>query len=234
MCQLNLYLIPKTVGKDYVLGLMEEYFKDELHECFDSSEIFDNEMSEFNVFMSSRMRCNCGSILGAFQSQEQSSWEKMKERAIDEEYQKCSYMKELLHSENFFKEFKKSQRKNAKTRSLSPEDERLNSAFLDLRFWYLEDIKNKNLETALKKIDRKFSEFKEKYGKEEENEFDNLKKFIGGVLEKTDKMSLMAFWQDAEPYVEIKNKEDIGFDSLKIENLFFLKYNDLLTIRKYV
>lgn len=232
MCQLNLYLIPKTVDKDYVLGLMEEYFKNELHECLDASDFFNDQMKDFNVFVSSCMRCNCGSILGVYQSQEPSSWEEIKQKSIEQEYQKCYLMKELLRSENFFKNFKNYKRKNGKTPHLSPEDERLNSAFFNLSFWYTGDIKNNNLEAIVEKIDKKFFEFREGYGKNEEAEFDCLKNFIGGVLKKTDEINILSFWQDGEPYVEIKNKEDISFNDLKIENLIFLNYNDLLTIRK--
>ena len=41
----------------------------------------------------------------------------------------------------------------------------------------------------------------------------------------------MAFWQD-ETSFKVYNKKEINFDDMKIEDIVFLKYNTLLTIKK--
>ena len=64
-----------------------------------------------------------------------------------------------------------------------------------------------------------------------ETEFENLKAFVDEILEDAGEVKLFSYWQDGEmPTIE---KENYVFQSdFKIEDIIYLKYNELLTIFK--
>lgn len=70
------------------------------------------------------------------------------------------------------------------------------------------------------------------------NEFNSLEKEynkfycdIKNILNEVNEIKVMAFWQD-ETSFKIYNEKEINFDDMKIEDIVFLKYNTLLTIKK--
>lgn len=64
-----------------------------------------------------------------------------------------------------------------------------------------------------------------------EKEYDEMKAFIAEVLKHTNEIKIFAFWQDGTDIV-VNNRKRITFDELKMEEIVFLKYNELLTITK--
>ena len=62
-----------------------------------------------------------------------------------------------------------------------------------------------------------------------ENDYEDLVKFVDAILEEVDEVKLLSFWQDgSSPYV--KNEKYVMRKDLKIDDIIFLKDNELLTI----
>ena len=62
-----------------------------------------------------------------------------------------------------------------------------------------------------------------------ENEYEDLVRFIDAILEQTDEVKFLSFWQDGNnPFV--KNEKYVFRKDLKIEDFVFLKDNELLTV----
>lgn len=249
MCQLNLYLIPKSVDKEFVFGLMNKYFKDESHEFAESEKVFENKLRDYNVFTSSIMNCNCNTVQGYYNSQTGNlPWGEFKQKMIDDEFQKCLDVKNTLIKENFYQEFetfcKKLDSLSSKTLKLAGKaqikasNERIeflnsNSEFLDIfQKLNVRDLKIKSKEQIIADIEQDFAKFKDNLGKDLEKEFDNIYNFIKDLLEKTNEISLLSFWQDGEEFVEVNNEKTVEFKNLKIEDLVYLNYNDVLVIKK--
>ena len=65
----------------------------------------------------------------------------------------------------------------------------------------------------------------------QETEYVELKNFIDEILKHANEIKLYSFWQDGEP-LYIKNEKQVYQDELKIDNIIYLNYNELLTIEK--
>lgn len=74
-------------------------------------------------------------------------------------------------------------------------------------------------------VDKKFNK------KGMEGEFFEIKEFAKKVLEQTDKIALVSFWQDGEEFI-VNNEKSVKFADFKIEDLAYLKYGEILTIEK--
>ena len=62
-----------------------------------------------------------------------------------------------------------------------------------------------------------------------ENDYQDLVKFVDAILEQSDEVKLLSFWQDENSPV-IKNEKFVMRSDLKIDDIIFLKDNELLTI----
>lgn len=66
---------------------------------------------------------------------------------------------------------------------------------------------------------------------QQEAEYNNLLNFLDDILKQTDKVLLYSFWQSDEPIV-INQIKTISRKDLKIDDIAFLNYNDILIINK--
>ena len=83
MCQLNLYIVPKSVNKERVLTLMKDYFYYDKPECVTEENILVEVQDENNVYVSAGMGCNCGTVQGSFQEEDNTkSWQELKQEKI--------------------------------------------------------------------------------------------------------------------------------------------------------
>lgn len=248
MCQLNLYIVPKSVDKDFVFSVMEKHFNGEKHECFEWNEVFENKFSDCNVYASSCMRCNCNTVQTYYSSEREAlPWDKLKQKYISNELNRSLEMKKALDSPDFFEEFdtfnkkidkisnrqKKLGSKAQKQASLELQElVNKHQALFNLTMHYNRQILNKDKEGVTTKIDQEFLEFKQEFGKETEKEYRVLSSFISDLLEKSNEVSLLSFWQDASPYVSVLGEKTVSLKNLTIEDIIYLNYHEVLTIKK--
>ena len=64
-----------------------------------------------------------------------------------------------------------------------------------------------------------------------ENEFKNLKAFVDEILKEAEEVKLLSFWQDGD-LPKVETEEYVFQDEFKIEDVIYMKYNELLTIFK--
>ena len=73
---------------------------------------------------------------------------------------------------------------------------------------------------------------KETFFKFEESEFAEIKASIESILELTNEVKIYSFWQDGDPLI-VNNETEIALNEFTEDKAIYLKYHDLLTIRKY-
>ncbi len=76
------------------------------------------------------------------------------------------------------------------------------------------------------------AEKKETFFKFEETEFSEIKASIESILELTNEVKIYSFWQDGDPLI-VNNETEISLNEFTEDKAIYLKYHDLLTIRKY-
>ena len=64
-----------------------------------------------------------------------------------------------------------------------------------------------------------------------ETEFKNLKTFVDEILKVADEVKLFSFWQSAN-VPKVEGEKYVFQDELKIEDIIYMKYNELITIFK--
>ena len=75
-------------------------------------------------------------------------------------------------------------------------------------------------------------EKKETFFKFEETEFSEIKASIESILKLTNEVKIYSFWQDGDPLV-VNERYEISLDDFNETCAVYLKYKDLLTIKKF-
>lgn len=246
MCQLNLYIIPKCVDIQKVLDIMKEHLDYNKPECVNDDNFLPELQNNYNIFISAGMRCNCNTIQGFYQDHQNITWSELKKELINKEQTKLLEIKQVLQRPDY-KEYKnqfnnKSNEYSAQMQSAKGEE--YNNALENLQklfsehsalltastFYerYTDDTKSTLDFTA---IDNAIANVEKKTIVTQETEYVELKNFIDEILKHTNEIKLYSFWQDSEP-LYIKNEKQLYQDELKIDNIIYLNYNELLTIEK--
>ncbi len=245
MCQLNLYIVPKSVSKDKVLKLMQKYFVYDKPECVNDDNLLVEVQAENNIFVSAGMGCNCGTVQSSFQEEEAKlPWTEFKSFKIQEEKERISKIKALIGREDyleykadFYKKVEEFGKYVAQGDSASDEKVKEYQKFIKDNEILLHAMRFELHDTANGKEIVLFNENEDMQGNEErelertETEFDSLKGFVDEILKDADELKLLSFWQD-EYSPKLQSEEYVFQDEFKIEDIIYLKYNQLLTIFK--
>ena len=247
MCQLNLYIIPKTAKKDLVLQLMKDYFDYQNPECITEENLLSEIKDEYNVFISAGMGCNCGTVQAYFQDEDDSkSWIELKENLIYEQREKLEKVRQLLERKDYL-EYKQEilnkqtelikKREAAKGQEAEDALKKLQNFISDnqLLFETIMKYEKRKVENGKEIVYHEIDEeikSAERYAiGNVESEFENLKNFVNDILKETEEIKLFSYWQDeSKPLIE--DEDYVMQNELKIENIVYLKYNVLLTIFK--
>ena len=245
MCQLNLYIVPKSVNKERVLNLMKDYFYYDKPECVTEENILVDVQDNNNVYVSAGMGCNCGTVQGSFQQENSTKpWQELKQEKMNAEREKLLRFKALLESEDYVEkrnEFTQKleelgeKRNNAKGQEADDLLKEMQKMFQDDMFMVSMRYERRKTENGKEIVFHTIDEDLENLEKfvcgTTETEFKNLKAFVDEILEDSGEVKLFSYWQDGEmPTIE---KENYVFQSdFKIEDIIYLKYNELLTIFK--
>lgn len=245
MCQLNLYIVPKSVNKERVLNLMKDYFYYDKPECVTEENILVDVQDNNNVYVSAGMGCNCGTVQGSFQQENSTKpWQELKSEKIEAEREKFLKFKALLESEDYVEkrndftqklEELGEKRNNAKGQEADDLLKEMQKMFQDDMFMVSMRYERRKTENGKEIVFHTIDEDLENLEKivcgTTETEFKNLKAFVDEILEDSGEVKLFSYWQDGEmPTIE---KENYVFQSdFKIEDIIYLKYNELLTIFK--
>ena len=246
MCQLNLYIVPKTVKKEKVLDLMKKYFYYDKPECVTEENLLYEVQDENNVYVSAGMGCNCGTVQSSFAEEDKKMpWIELKNAKIQAEQERIAKIKELIEQEDFLERKNKFYQKleelnNARMSASGKDAEELlletqkliqeNGLILETmtyEFQKIDDGKavitfnsNEDLQNTQKRVCENF-----------EKEFENIKAFVDEVLKEAEDVKLLSFWQDGD-LPKIESEEYVWQDEFKIEDVIYMKYNELLTIFK--
>ena len=246
MCQLNLYIVPKTVKKEKVLDLMKKYFYYDKPECVTEENLLYEVQDENNVYVSAGMGCNCGTVQSSFAEEDKKMpWIELKNAKIQAEQERIAKIKELIEQEDFLERKNKFYQKleelnNARMSASGKDAEELlletqklvqeNSLILETMTYGLQKIdddkavitfnSNDDLQNTQKRVCENF-----------EKEFENIKAFVDEILEDADEVKFLSFWQDGD-MPKVESEEYVWQDEFKIEDVIYMKYNELLTIFK--
>ena len=246
MCQLNLYIVPKTVKKEKVLDLMKKYFCYDKPECVTEENLLYDVQDENNVYVSAGMGCNCGTVQGSFAEEDKKMpWIELKNAKIQAEQERIAKIKEMIEQEDFLERKNKFYQKleelnNARMSASGKDAEELlletqkliqeNGLILETMTYELQKIdddkavitfnSNEDLQNTQKRVCENF-----------EKEFENIKAFVDEVLKEAEDVKLLSFWQDGD-LPKIESEEYVWQDEFKIEDVIYMKYNELLTIFK--
>ncbi len=246
MCQLNLYIVPKTVKKEKVLELMKEYFYYDKPECVTEENLLYEVQDENDVYVSAGMGCNCGTVQGSFQEEDKTmSWQTLKESKIQAEKERIAKIKELIEQEDFLERknafYQKLEKLNIAQNGLSEKDReemiletqkliKEEGLILETMRFELRTVEN-GQEIVIFDASKVPEDIERSVCGNVEQEFKNLKAFVDEILKETEEVKLLSFWQDGDlPKVEIE--EYVFQDEFKIEDVIYMKYNELLTIFK--
>ena len=120
MCQLNLYIVPKTMKRDVVLDIMKNCFSYQEPECVTSENLLVEVQDDCDVYISAGMGCNCGTIQTSFQNEDKfDSWNDIKIDMVNREKEKMLKIKSLLERDDYL------EYKNEVQAKLSDYEERL-------------------------------------------------------------------------------------------------------------
>ena len=245
MCQLNLYIVPKTVKREVVLKIMKDCFSYQESECVSDENLLPEVQDFGDVYVSAGMGCNCGTVQTRYQNNtDGKSWINVKKEISLEKIEKLNKIKILLEREDYLeyknKVLEKSHELENKLKESKGEDyENVmkewqiffseNSLLYDAMMRY-EKIKTENgKEVIYHNIDDEIKNIEKIEFGNIENEYEDLVRFIDAILEQADEVKLLSFWQDENsPF--IKNEKYVMRSDLKIDDIIFLKDNELLTI----
>lgn len=257
MCQLNLYLIKNTVSEEKIIDALQSCLAYGKAEKVSDDEIIDGFMEDFegyNCYICSAMHCNCGTIQCLLQSEkEYKNYADYKTTQKQILLNNLLKTKELLMAPNFKERHEQLLNEYNKISSkLNEEFDKAKKSrpFVDPttlpQYKKLIDCITEN-EYLLRSsiytlgkprknvfelnIDDEIEKVKSPKSDESEQEFNDLKKFLGKAFEMTDEVILYSFWQDDEP-LYIKTTKTIPFKDLTIEDIVFLNYHDVLKITK--
>lgn len=245
MCQLNLYIVPKTVKKESVLSIMKDCFGYQEPECVTDENYLPGVQDLNDIYISAGMGCNCGTVQTLYQSNSDGkSWLDVKKEIALEKVERLNKIKTLLEREDYL-EYKNRvlgkshELENRIKESKGRDYENVmkewqlffseNSLLYDAMMKY-EKIKTENgKEIVYHNIDDEIKNIEKFEFENIENEYEDLVRFIDAILEQVDEVKLLSFWQDGNsPYV--KNEKFVMRNDLKIDDIIFLKENELLTI----
>lgn len=245
MCQLNLYIVPKNVNKEKVLELMKEYFYYKEPECVDEENLLPELSGDYSIYTSAGMGCNCGTVQARFQDSDKNvSWETLKSDLIKAELERLEKIKEIINSEDY-----EERKKNAfdTLEKLNKEREKAGINEMDeivkksQEFFqenllliqssiYVAQEQNDGSSFIIKDIEEDIKNVSRQYDNVE-NEFNSLKEFASEILKISDEVKFLSYWQDGDmPYIAYE--KDKVLKDLNIEDVIYLKYNELLTISK--
>lgn len=269
MCQLNLYLVPKSVPEEEVINSIEKHVKG----IAESKYIIDALANSYNFYCG--YGCDCHSYVSRLQDEEAGSFDEFKAKKKDEDIKKLARMKSLKESEDYQQRIDKFNYEKdavwARVESFtSPIEayrdeqiEMLTSLNLqekeELEQLYLIAAKEKEMFDEVESIKEYQAAYKvyQDYMKAnadlresarydiEENEklvaeydfgdyyeeFKNLRNIFAEVLKIADEICLYPFWMDEGP-MEIKGERQVDIEDLKIDDLVFLPYKNLLKINR--
>lgn len=213
MCQLNLYIVPKTVPQDQIINIFQRYNLFIEEHRYHKLDYFDEGYSLF----ASKGACDCGSIISKLQEEKVDSFEFYKVKKKQEDVEKLNRIKELKAS----KDYKKKVKEFTKQRD---------------KFWetmddfskHIHDFETKEteriFELKLQIVEYDFSDFYE--------QFNNLNNAIIETLKIAKEIYIYPFWQNDEP-LELKGERQVILKNLKIEDLVFIPYNNLLKVTSF-
>ena len=245
MCQLNLYIVPKTMNKESVLEIMKNVFPYQNPECVTSENLLEEVQDFNNVYISAAMGCNCGTIQTSFQNNSDAeSWCDVKKQISQEKIEKLKEIKRLLERSDYLEYKNETLKKSGELENKLKEAK--GDEYLEvLNEWQLFFKENGLLYEAMMKYEKHevvdgkdiiYNNIDEEILNVEKNEFvgieseyEDLIKFVDAILEEVDEVKFLSFWQDGDnPYV--KNEKFVFRKDLKIEDFIFLKDNELLTV----
>jgi len=247
MCQLNLYIIPKNVKQEKVFDLMKKYFYFQEPECITSENLLLDVQDDNHIYVSAGMRCNCGTIQSSYQNEDNTkSWKDLKLELINDEKEKLEKIRHILNREDYLTYKKQINNQldnllNKKQTSTRAEEEailkEIQKLFSENQLWFEASMKYEKQKVedgkiiVYHEIDEELKNVDNFISNNIENEFKNLKSFINEILKEADEMKLLSFWQDGNnPF--INNEKYVFQDELTIEDVIYLKYNELLTVFK--
>ncbi len=245
MCQLNLYIVPKTVKKEVVLDILKNCFCYQNPECVNHENILKEVQDLNNVYVSAAMGCNCGTVQTHFQEVgDDESWLDVKKRMVFEKIEKLKQIKILLDRPDYLDyknrvlERASELEKNFKDASgeiyqtLLKEWQKFfneNSLLYEAMMRYEKHKTENGKDVVYHCIEEEIENVEKNEFSSIENEFEDLLKFIDAILEECGEIKLLSFWQDGNnPFV--KNEKFVMRKELKIDDVVFLKDNELLTI----
>ena len=245
MCQLNLYIVSKDLNEDVVLEIMKNCFFYQNPECISGENLLPEVQDLYNVYTSAAMGCNCGSVQTYFQNRgEGETWLDVKKQIVTEKIARLNEIKSLIERPDYL-EYKNDVLKRASELEKKLKELKDDEYQEKLKEWQLFFSENSLLYEAMMKYEKHKEENgvgvvyhtieeeilnieKNEFGSIE-NDFDDLVKFVDAILEEIDEVKLLSFWQDENsPYV--KNEKYVMRKDLKIDDIIFLKDNELLTI----
>ena len=245
MCQLNLYIVPKSVKKEYVLNVMKDCFCYQNPECVTHENLLPEIQDLNEIYVSAAMGCNCGTVQTSYQNESgEKLWVDVKRRIVEEKIEKLKKIKILLEREDYL-EYKNAvleksnELENRMKKAQGSEYKELmeewrkhfseNNLLFDAMMRY-EKHKNVNgKDVVCNSIDEEIANIENVEFKSVESDYDDLIKFVDAILEESDEVKLLSFWQDENsPF--IKNEKYVFRRDLKIDDIVFLKENELLTI----
>lgn len=245
MCQLNLYIVPKSVKREIVLSIMKDCFCYQEPECVSSENLLVEVQDLNDVYTSAGMGCNCGTVQTYYQNGfDGKSWLEVKKQIISEKIEKLNKIKLLLERGDYLdyknSVLEKSHELEKRLKEVSGEEYNdvmkewqmffsENSLLFDAMLRY-EKIKIKNgKELVYHDIDSEIDNIEKVEFDSIENEYEDLVRFVDSILDLAGEMKLLSFWQDENcPFV--KNEKYVMRSDLKIDDIIFLKDNELLTI----
>lgn len=251
MCQLNLYIVKNEVNEKNMIdnlelslgcGKAEKIVDDDL--ISDLMENFEN----YDCYTCASMGCNCGTVQCSLANHKNyKSYNEYFEAQKKEEKEMLVKVKDLLESPDY----------KEKLASYNEEYEKLLNDCRELQgkvrfedFQNSEQLKNFQKFTKDNKFYFKSTLYSLEKSKDSlnnniydaieslenspdmiQNEYNDLLKLIDWTLELTDEIILYSFWQDNSPLV-IESTKTVSRKDLKIEDVVFLSYHDILRITK--
>ena len=245
MCQLNLYIVPKSVNKENVLNLMRDYFYFERPQCVTEENILIEVQDEHEIYVSAGMGCNCGTVQSIFKEEDaMKSWSELKQEKINEKREHLLKIKKFLEREDYLEikteirnrldEFEKI-RETANGEDVEDTLYEMQRIFQEGVYFdsmrYEKHKMEDGTEVSFKNIDEDLENVERSVSENVETEFKNLKTFVDEILKETDEVKLFSFWQSAN-VPKIEGEKYVFQDELKIEDIIYMKYNELITIFK--
>lgn len=248
MCQLNIYMLKNNVNDEDVSKCFE-YGK----YCQNISIQIDKLSEGYKSYCNNFFMCDCNSILcklkdkkGLYDSYED-YFEKTKAEQLNQLYEIRDFLL-LPNSKETLEKFKNEcelvfqktlneplKNNGNQTFEVGPKMNEYQEFLAKNKFLW-----NANLYCLEKNsdsiypicIDDAIDKAKNASMQDITKEFDSLVKQIENMLKLSDDVKIFAYWQDGEPLHHIKEEKTVSFHELKIEDVVFLDYKQILTITK--